>query len=620
MQFIPYNSRDIRHKSVFGSVAEKEQIRFSILMPRSFSCSAAYLVLHLGGEKECSYPLYWNGMNGDSEEWWGTDYTFDKAGLYYYHFEYDTPFGRGGIHLRSSGMGAFSFLPCEWQQTVYKADFTVPEWVGGGIMYQVFPDRFARNGSPKGTVPLDRIMHSNTDEPPIWQPDKNGKIANNDYYGGNLRGIREKLAYLSSLGVTMLYINPIFEAHSNHRYNTADYMKIDVLLGDEKELTRLCEEAAGYGIRVILDGVFSHTGSDSIYFNREGRYGTGGAWNDAKSPYRPWYTFKKNEDGTLYKCWWGIDTLPEVNEDYPTYTEFITGEDGVVRHWLRTGVSGFRLDVADELPDSFIKHLRTALKSEKSDALLIGEVWEDATNKISHGGRREFLLGEELDGVMNYPFCDALVHFMQRGVAEELMETVVTVCENYPPPVLNTLMNHLGTHDTARILSRLSDEELENKPRAVQAAHILTGEKYAFARRLLMAAAVILYTLPGFPSIYYGDEAGMTGGSDPFNRAFYPWGKEDNTLLEFYKNLGRLRTSLSCLKDGRFVPVSAMLSCIAYARESADSCVLVIVNRNPHAISYNLPEKYKNGIELLTDADCSSSVPVPAYGAAIIRI
>ncbi len=615
MPFTCFNSRDIKHKSVFGSIAAGEIQRLCVVMPRSFCCSSVKLVFHKDGCEERIKELYWCGQDNESEENWDISFSYSEPGLYYYHFVYETPFGGSTILLQNGGFGTFSPYGSEWQQTVYDKSFKTPDWIKGGIMYQIFPDRFYNSGKHKNNVPKDRIIHKSINELPVYLPDENGKILNNDYFGGDLKGIEEKLPYLSSLGVSVIYLNPIFEAHSNHRYNTADYTKIDSLLGDEEDLKSLVLKAEKYGIAVILDGVFSHTGSDSIYFNREKRYGDGGAFNDIKSVYREWYKFKENN---TYDSWWGIDTLPETDEENESFIDFITGEKGIAEKWLSCGIKGFRLDVADELPDKFLDRFYASLKEYGNDLFILGEVWEDASNKISHGGRRKFLLGHQLDSVMNYPFADAILRFMRYGVAEDFCESIATICENYPKPVLDCLMNHLGTHDTARLLTRLVYPDLENKPREIQAQHKLTQEEYKRAKILLKTATVIQYTLPGFPSLYYGDEAGLTGGRDPFNRCFFPWDNADTDLTEWFIKLGKIRKSLICLKDGIFKPLSATLSCVAYERISEQEKILVIINRNPHEIDYYLPDDYKYKKELITNSQTEEFVKVPENGAVII--
>ncbi len=617
--FCPYNSRDLSYKSKFGAVPSGENVRFSIKIPRSFSCSGAYLIVRKDESPIQKISLTWSGLSdNETSEWWQGEYSFSTKGIYFYHFEYETPFGISKIFLKRSGIGKFSPSGSEWQQTVYDRSLKTPDWVLGGTMYQIFPDRFFSSGNKKENIPQDRIIHKSPDEPMVWQPDEKGEILNNDYYLGDLDGISEKLLYLKSLSVTVIYLNPIFEAHSNHRYNTADYLKVDPMLGDTASLKRLCEKAAEYGIKIILDGVFSHTGSDSIYFNKEKRYGSGGAYNDKKSLYYDWYTFTENGK---YKCWWGIKTLPEIDEDNPSYLRFITGENGVLKRWLDIGVSGWRLDVADELTDLFLDKLYERVKNENPNHFIIGEVWEDASNKMSYGKRRRYLLGGQLDSVMNYPLKDAMLNFMRYGNAEEFMESVVTLFENYPIEVINSLMNHIGTHDTARAITHLVVDGVEHKSREMLAKLTLTKKEYEHGKNLLKTLSILQYMLPGFPCLYYGDEAGLTGGSDPFNRAFYPWGKEDDELLLHYRFLGKLRQSLLCLKEGTFIPISAMLSCIAFARECKkhNEGVIVIINKNSHDIDYYLPDRYKNSVELLTNSPCGEFVKVPKIGAAIIK-
>lgn len=615
LQFVPYNSRDVKHKSIFGSIASSQSLRLCVLMPRSFGCRKVTFVYRKDGEATQYRDMYWCGMNGENEEWWDITLSF-PTGLYFYHFSYETAFGRGNIFLRSGGCGEFSPNGNEWQLTVFDENYKTPDWLKGGIMYQIFPDRFYKGYIKPPNIPSDRIIHNDFTETPVWMPDGNGKILNNDYYGGNLKGIEEKLPYIASLGVTVIYLNPIFEAHSNHRYNTADYSKIDSLLGTEEDFKNLCRKADDYGIKIILDGVFSHTGSDSVYFNKEKRYPSKGAFRNPDSEYADWFTF--NSDGT-YKSWWGIDTLPETNEENERFINYIAGKNGIAEKWLNNGAYGFRLDVADELPDKFLDEFSKSVKALNPDYAILGEVWEDATNKFSHGGRRRYLLGGQLDSVMNYPFASAILTFMRYGVAENFMESVVSICENYPKAALDCLMNHIGTHDTARILTSLIYDSIEHKPRRIQAEYKLNTEEYEKAKKLLKTATVLQYTLPGFPSVYYGDEAGAQGGADPFNRGFFPWGREDSELTEWYKLLGKTRNSLSCLKDGVFKPYSAILSCVAYSRETETEKILVIANRNPHKIDYYLPENFKHKTEILTGTYVGDYVKISADSAVIIK-
>ena len=620
MNWIPYNPADAFYKSVPGAVETDRPFRLRLILPRAFGASGAHFLLQRDGEAAVDHPMYWAGMDGDDKEIWDIELSVPEKGLYFYHFDYDSSWGRGSVFHSGDGIGALPSAGARqsWQLTVYDKNLHTPDWLKGGIFYQIFPDRFYNSGKKKVGVPDDRILRTDTENQPYWKPDETGEVRNNDYFGGDLAGICEKLPYLKSLGVTGLYLNPIFEAHSNHRYNTADYEKIDPLLGTEADFRSLCAEAAKYGIRVVLDGVFSHTGSDSRYFNRENRYPTLGAYNSKASPYYPWYTFSEYPD--KYKSWWGFETLPEVNEESPAYLDFITGRDGIVRRWLRAGAAGWRLDVADELPDAFLDALAKAAKAEKPDALVLGEVWEDATTKWAYGVRRRYLLGGQLDSVMNYPFAEAVLEFARGGAAEAFQRAVTPILEHYPKPVLDVLMNHIGTHDTERAVTRLAGESARFHDRAWQAQQTLSDEAYQKGVQLLKLAAVLQYTLPGVPCVYYGDEAGMQGYKDPFNRGYYPWGRENQGLLAFYKKLGALRHALPALRDGKMRFVSAVLGCVAYTRESTDGAVLVIANRNEHDIVYNLHEKWHFARECLHESPVTSCVRVGAMDCVLLEV
>jgi glycosidase len=477
-------------------------------------------------------------MEGENEEWWCVSLGGEKpTGLYRYRFECDLAQGPWSIGAGEGARGVWGGEDC-FPLTIYDEEYQAPEWLLGGVIYQIFPDRFCASGKQKQGVPRDRLLRGDWGGEPLAEPIRTGEEQpeSYDFFGGDLAGITKKLPYLHSLGVSCVYLNPIFEANSNHRYDTADYSKIDSLLGTEEDFRTLCERAREQGIAVVLDGVFSHTGADSVYFNRSGRYGAGGAYRDVNSPYRGWYKFGDYPHG--YRSWWGVDILPELREEERTYIDFIAGEEGIARKWLRLGASGWRLDVADELPDCFLDSFAAAVKREKPDCYLLGEVWEDASDKISYGQRRRYLQGKQLDSVMNYPLARAILAFAlgEEGCAERLAECYESLCEHYPPRALNLAMNHIGTHDTIRALSLLGGAELDGR-RAMP----LTREQRRLALTRLKTAAVLQYCLPGLPCVYYGDEAGLEGGLDPFNRGCFPWGEEDAELTEHYRALGKMR-------------------------------------------------------------------------------
>ncbi|HIZ20585.1 MAG TPA: glycoside hydrolase family 13 protein [Firmicutes bacterium] len=600
----PFDSRDLRYRSPFGAQPAGQAVFFRVCLPRELGCTACRLYVQRAAEDpaqdaapgpealQCS-AMFWAGMEGDRREWWDVHYTPDTPGLYWYWFEMDTAQGRRALSRRPDGTGELAEggdAP-RWQLTCYDPAFRTPEWLAGGIFYQVFPDRFARSGAPKEGIPAGRVLREDWGGQPEWRPDEQGVVRNNDYFGGDLRGLESRLDRLAELGVTCLYLNPVFEAHSNHRYDTADYTRIDPLLGTEEDFRSLLRSAAQVGIRVLLDGVFSHTGADSVYFNKNGRYPGPGAYQTPDSPYFSWYHF--DEWPEKYDAWWGFDTLPEVNENDLGFREYILGEGGVARARVRQGTAGWRLDVADELPDEFLDGLRRAVKAEDPDALLLGEVWEDASNKVSYGHRRRYLLGRQLDSVMNYPFRGAVLDFLRGGSAVDFFTRVMDVVENYPPQVLRGLMNSLGTHDTERALTVLAGEPADGRGREWQAAQALTpGQRERGLRRMRLASA-LQYTLPGVPCVYYGDEAGMEGYRDPFNRGCYPWGKEDGGLLHWYRRLGQLRRNCPALRQGDFRPLGGTDDALCYERAGDGSRLLCGVNAGQEGAAFRLPEAWR---------------------------
>ena len=582
-----FDNRSTFYISQTVPVKAGDGLRFSLLLHDGCNCCDAWLKIRSDTEQYVWVPMVWQEKVNDVFNRWVADFTPTKADLYWYSFEFEGNWRRNVITQVGDGKGDITDKGKEWQLTVYDPDFAVNEKYFGGLIYQIFPDRFYNSGTPKENVPDDRYIVEDWYSQPAWRQNNGVNSLCNDYYGGDLQGVIEKLPYIADLGVSIIYLNPIFEAHSNHRYNTADYMKIDASLGDEADFVRLCSEAKKLGIAIVLDGVFSHTGDDSRYYNKYRRYEEDGAYNSQNSKWSSWFKFDRWPDKC--SCWWGVPSLPETVEEDESFTEFICGENGVLRHWLRLGASGWRLDVADELPDCFLDRVRTAIKTEKPDALLLGEVWEDASNKISYGGRRRFLLGKQLDSVMNYPFRNGIIDFLLGGDAKRFKDVVETIICNYPPPALNSMMNHIGTHDTERILSVLGGAPLSLN-REGQSYVQLADEQIKRGKALLRLAAVLQYTLPGIPSLYYGDEAGCEGLRDPFNRMGYPWGKEDKELLSFYKNLGKIRQN-EAFAGGSFTTIYADGGVIAYLRQKDKSRLLVAVNRTENHQTFEFDGK-----------------------------
>ena len=499
------------------------------------------------------------------------------------------------------GEGAFAYgVPPSFQITVYdQKREELPTWYKDAIVYQIFPDRFARDedwceraeaaiAGPHEGIPRRIVYDWNAY--PRYERQPNGDITSWDMYGGSFEGIRGKLDYLESMGITAIYLNPIFMAQSNHRYDTADYMQVDPMLGTKEEFERLCADAAEHRISIILDGVFNHTGRDSRYFNYFGNYPEKGAYQGEDSPYRNWYHF--NEDGT-YSGWWGNPDLPDVNEDDPAFREFICGENGVVRTWLRAGARGWRLDVADELPDDFIRDIKAAALAEKPDSLLIGEVWEDATNKHAYGKLRKYFQGDELDGTMNYPLRHAILDFLTlRATAGEAVNLMQQLCENYPREPFLSCLNLLGSHDRIRLLTILGDSPhrsmLSDDERY---SYRLDKGKKSLAVSRLWAATLLQMTLPGVPCVYYGDEAGVEGYADPYCRATYPWDNVDVNCRTIYRNAIAIRKAASPLANGNFEPFAVGDDVLGFWRvgmaEGDDTVCCILVNRslsNSHTV------------------------------------
>lgn len=617
MNYYPYDSRNNLYRSRLGAVPANENLRLRLLLHKDAQCYDAFLRI----VNDSDNLLVETKMIA-TDEWLGDYQFFDvqfsmPQGLYWYDFRYTSAHGQFFVVKSEKGLGVVSQSEGNrFQLTVYDKNFATPDWLKGGLIYQIFPDRFYNSGEVKTDVPYDRFICNDWNKIPEYRQNNGPCSLGNDYYGGDLKGIEQKLPYLKELGVTCIYLNPIFEAHSNHRYNTANYEKIDILLGDEQDLINLCNNAKKQGIRIILDGVFSHTGDDSVYFNRTGRYGEGGAYRDYNSPYREWFKFYDYPNG--YDAWWGVKTLPETNEDNQNFTDYITGENGVLRRYLRLGIGGWRLDVADELPDKFLDKLRTAVKSEKTDAYILGEVWEDASNKISYGARRKFLQGQQLDSVMNYPFANAIIDFVKHGGGDALSETVHNLLENYPKCSVDTLMNHLGTHDTARVLTILGKNDSFVGDRAWQSGQRLSEYEYSLGIKRLKAAAVIQYTLPGIPSLFYGDEAGVQGYGDPFCRATYPWGQENQELLQFYKNLGNVRKNCKAFVDGDFYTVLARDNAIAYTRSQNGNKAFIAVNRGNESVKITVPNEFKSYKKSFGKATNNGEITLQEYEYCII--
>ena len=557
-----FDENDLYFRSPGGAVKTPGTLTLQIKLRRGEAKNPRVCLYLDGGSVDETVMEYIQAVG--AYDVYKLDINFINAGLYWYNFLFDTADDHIYAVPEHAGGG--------FQITVYTPDEIQPDWILGGTIYHIFVDRF-RNGGKMRLGP-GAFHRADWGGCPYFLPDERGIVRNNDFFGGDLYGIIEKLPYLNELGVTCIYLSPVFEADSNHKYDTGDFMKVDIAFGGDEALVELCEKAKGFGMRVILDGVFNHVGSDSVYFNRYGKYSSTGAYQSRHSPYRDWFTF--NDDGT-YEAWWGIELLPALNKQNKKYRNFLCDKDGVITHWMQKGVSGWRLDVVDEVPDILLDPLCQAMRREKSDVFIAGEVWEDASHKIAYSVRRRYFLGGQLNSVTNYPLKDAIVAFIKDGDVTTLASTMASLCKNYPKNILDSLMNILGTHDTMRILTVLSGADLPDGKYAM--SHFrLSGQEIEFAKKRLKLAAALQFTLPGLPCIYYGDEAGMEGGADPFNRVCYPWGKEDEDLIVWYKKLAKIRKDHSCFIDGGYELIEAREGLYAFTRGEGNNRVLIAVN------------------------------------------
>ncbi|MDQ0300661.1 4-alpha-glucanotransferase [Salibacterium salarium] len=543
-----HNSFQLQYREPFGAVPKGSNVSLKLDIHQWYKVSQVNL--HYIYDKKDDHHIQAMELNKKVRPYHRYESritTPEEPQLLWYFFEVVTDnhslyYGREEVFESGAGH-IYDHIPPSWQITVYDPVYQTPNWWKHATMYQIFPDRFYRSGTVDVThAPKTSLLHTHWDDEPLYIFNEKKEVTRWDFFGGDLQGVIAKLDYLQSLGVTVLYLNPIFEAESNHRYDTGDYHTIDPFLGDKNDFIELIDKAADCNIEIMLDGVFSHTGSNSKYFNREGQYSTLGAYQSKDSPYYEWYTFHNHPYD--YETWWGVGTLPTLNKENQDYQDFlIYDKESVIKTWQQRGMKNWRLDVADELPDDLIKKIYKQMKNDDESSVLLGEVWEDATNKTAYGKRRDYFLGGVLDSVMNYPLRRIMLDFMKGEIdAGVVHRKLMTLREHYPKHYFYSLMNMLSNHDVERIKTVLEKNVL---------AHPME-ERKEIVKAQVKALSLWLYSFPGIPSLYYGDEAGLTGGKDPDNRKPYPWGKEDRELISWYKKLGSWRNKFTALRTGHW--------------------------------------------------------------------
>ncbi|MED5621675.1 alpha-amylase family glycosyl hydrolase [Ideonella sp. BN130291] len=643
-----HDSRDLRDKSPFGAVTAGTTVSFGVAArPGVRAITLVIEKRRLEGNQELlEYsPVARVPMQLDGHGRWTARHAFDAPSVYGYYFEAQIGDKTYVLHNNrdsvpwtrekgSNGTAAVELMPSaphrirRLRHTVYAADFEVPAWAQDAVYYYIFPERFRngdrRNDPKPGT---DRYQDKGVEFHTEWldKPHRPGSgdgsddVYNNDFFGGDLAGIIDKLDYIAGLGVNTIYMTPVFTAASNHKYDTADYRNIDPHFGSNAEFTRLCDEAAKRGIRVVPDASLNHTGADSIYFNRFGNHGQQGAFQGGKirpdSPYADWYSFDTTqaEADKQFKGWVGVTDLPELNKQSAGFRRFAYGEGGVMQLWLDRGAAGWRMDVAPWVPDDFWREWRRAIKAHKPDAITIAETWFEAS---------KFFLGDSFDSTMNYVFRNALLDYAAGGKAGVLAANLELMRELYPPQAFHAVMNLLSTHDAARSLHVLG-----------WTPEVIDPAKIAEAKQRMKLAVFFQMTYPGAPAVYYGDEVGVTGGDDPYNRATYPWadlgGKPDTGMLEEFKRLIGLRKEHAVLRRGQLqAPLHVDDHVLVLARRLGDTWAVTATNNDTvaHSVQVKLPDGAP-GVwrELLTgqahrsDGGTLSIQLPPLAGSALLR-
>ncbi len=533
---------------------------------------------------------------------------FLDKGLYFYKVVIKTLVGDIFAVGEGSYRITFSQTDCSFFQLSF-SDFSASHssTLRGGVIYHIFVDRFSKD---EDVVPKKgaRLVEDWTSIPEY--PEYPGAFMhNNTFYGGTLRSAEKRLDYVKSLGVNIIYLSPIFESPSNHKYDTADYMRTDSMFGSDEALRAFLKSAKKRGISVILDGVFNHTGADSIYFNRYGNYDSLGAYQSKDWEYYAWYTFKSYPDD--YESWWGIEILPRINTGNRDFEAFIT--EKVIPKYRAMGISGLRLDVADELSDEFIAKIKQALSPDET-TVLYGEVWEDASNKIAYGKRKKYYLGEELDGVMNYPLRKGLIEYFRYKKCDELKYALTDIINNAPKRIRDMQMNILGTHDTERIITALGGTPAESKTNKELASLKMTKEEREVATERLISAYTVLATLPGIPAVFYGDEAGLEGYSDPFNRMPYP-SHPDQKILNHYKKIGQIRKSNNVYNSGEYKLITLTEELLVFSRSDGNNNYITFTNNRDRDITIDFS---LNTQELLGDRN-SREHTVPGNSTLIFK-
>lgn len=541
--------------------------------------------------------------------------------VYQYHFAY---FADGYPRIFEKEVKVNNMI--HYHDFKKSVNFEVPKWAEGEMMYHIFVDRFFRGSKKKMKEMPRRIIHKSWDEEMIIGPDKDG-IWNNDFYGGDLKGIEKKLDYIKSLGCNILYLSPIVWSQSNHRYDTADYENVDPYAGCNEDLKALCDEAHKRGMKVVLDAVFNHTGNDSKYFNEYGSFDSDGAFINLNSKYSSFYRKHYANGKTYYDYWWGMPNLPVCDGYSKEWQEYILGKGGVIDKWFELGIDGLRLDVADELTDEFIEKIRIAVKRNKEDGFILGEVWKNPMRM----NRGYIESGKGMDSVMNYPLVDALMRYFKYGDTHKLAYTIDDIKREYPVGTINTLMNFTSTHDISRPLNVLgAPEEFSEcsewvwNPNNGSPEYCknfkLSDEQYEKGKAMYEVYVSALAFMPGILSIFYGDEVGVQGLGNLANRKTYPWGKEDKSLLQFFRSIGNIRVNQEFLKRADIDLLKINREYVMFERVNGDDKALIAVNRTDTPQNIDIPKEYEDSERIFSHNETINlQHGLAPYGALVLK-
>ena len=504
------------------------------------------------------------------------------------------------MYIKNNGIGD-SILNSEKMKI--SINFDVPDWAKGKIMYHIFVDRFKKSGNDDLMNMPRRTIHNSWDEEMIIGPNEEG-IWNCDFYGGNLKGIEESLDYIKSLGASIIYLSPILWSQSNHRYDTSDFELVDPYVGSNDDLKSLCNKAHSKGIKVILDAVFNHTGNDSKYFNELGSFNNIGAFQSKESIYYPFFKKYYANGKTYFDYWWGMKNLPVCDGSSKEWQEYIYGKNGIVDLWFSLGIDGLRLDVADELSDEFIEGIRRAVKRNKEDGFILGEVWKNPMRM----NRGYIESGKGMDSVMNYTLMDALIRYFKYSDTYKLNDIINQIKYEYPKDTIFSLMNFTSTHDISRAINIFGSNEfqlnsewawnLKNEDVYWAKNYHLCEDEYKNGKSILKSYLFTLAFLPGILSIFYGDEVGLMGMGNLSNRKPFPWNNIDVDVLKSVKYIGWIRNKEKFLEKADLNVVDINNDYFAFERISNSEKTFTIVNRTDKILY--LPNFYDNPNEIYT--------------------